>query len=86
MAERKEVEKMTLYAWAGWDEMGSGELGLKQGVVPAGTIPMVSISQENLDQYWNQAELLAATYGKRIFLVRFEAVEIVRETQSGAVG
>ena len=29
------VKTTALYAWVGEDEMGSGQIGLKQGVVPA---------------------------------------------------
>jgi len=32
---------MKLYAWIGPDEFGSGKVGLKQGRVPAGYIPLV---------------------------------------------
>ena len=80
---KKEIEVPDLYAWVGEDELGSGEIGLKQGVVPAGTIPMVAISQEKMEKYWDQAELMARRYGKRIFLVRFAAVDIVRQTETG---
>ena len=32
----KEVQEMVLHAWVGEDELGSGEFGIKQGIVPAG--------------------------------------------------
>ena len=76
------IAKITLYAWLGEDEFGHS-VGLKQGIVPAGTIPMVSISQEKLDKYWEQAEKQAAQFGKRIYLCKFEVTEIVRETKGG---
>ena len=36
-------EPLTIYAWVGEDEYGSGRVGLKQGVVPAGIIPLVAM-------------------------------------------
>jgi len=84
MAVEKEVEEFMVYAWIGKDEFGSGEIGLKQGSVPAGTIPMVSISQEKLDKYWEQAELQAERWGQKIYLVKLAFVEVVRETQYGS--
>lgn len=77
------LSKTQLYAWIGEDEFGSGQVGIKQGIVPAGCIPIVSISREKLDPYWNQAEKIAEFYGKKIFLCRFELVEVVRETMKG---
>ena len=77
------LENLELYAWVGEDELGSGEIGLKQGIVPAGTIPMVALEQAKLDRYWKNAEKQAEVYGKRISLVRFVAVEVVRETEAG---
>ena len=79
----RKTTEIELFAWLGEDEMGSGAVGLKQGMVPAGVIPMVSISQEKLDNYWIQAEQQAATFGKRIRLCRFKLVEVVRETKKG---
>lgn len=75
--------KVELFAWIGMDEMGSGALGLKQALVPAGFIPMVSVSQEKLEKHWEKAETQAALYGKKIFFCRFELMEIIRETHDG---
>lgn len=36
------VRKMVLYAWVGEDELGSGEVGLKQALVPAGFIALIT--------------------------------------------
>lgn len=84
MAETpKEVQEFELYAWVGRDEYGSGEFGLKQGRVPAGMIPMVSVSQEKLDKYWGQAEGQSKTYGQRIYLVKLVFAEVIRETKDG---
>lgn len=33
------------FAWVGEDELGSGEVGLKRGYVPAGLIPLVAIER-----------------------------------------
>lgn len=79
----KEVQELELYAWIGRDEYGSGVFGLKQGNVPAGTIPMVSIDQEKLDKYWQHAERQATIFGQRIYLVKLAFVEVVRETKDG---
>lgn len=44
------MENLKIYAWVGEDEFGSGEIGLKQAIVPAGVIPMVAIKQDKIDQ------------------------------------
>lgn len=75
-------EKLDLYAWIGEDEFKAGSIGLKQGLVPAGLIPMVSVSKEKLDKYWQQAEDQARIYGRRIYLAKFSLVEILEETKS----
>jgi hypothetical protein len=79
----KEVQEFEVYAWVGRDELGSGMFGLKQGIVPAGTIPMVSVSQEKLDKYWDQAEKQAEVYGHKIYLAKLAFVEVIRETKHG---
>jgi len=43
-----ELEDVELFAWLGRDEFGSGEIGLKQGVVPAGLIPIVSVKRDKV--------------------------------------
>ena len=72
-----------LFAWLGEDELGSGEIGLKQADVPAGRIALVSIKPEKAFKYRDQMEIQAKTYGKRIRLVRFAAAEIIYETEAG---
>lgn len=69
-----------LFAWIGKDEYGSGEVGLKQAIVPAGTIPMVAIDRRKMEGYWDQAEAQAAAYGQQISLVRFIPIEVTRRT------
>lgn len=80
-AQRK-LRDVELFAWIGEDEFGSGEIGLKQGTVPAGTIPMVTIQREKLEKYWPQAEAQAAAFGKKISFCRFQLVEVLNETKS----
>jgi hypothetical protein len=68
---------MDLYAWIGEDELGSGEVGLKQGRVPAGLIPLVSIHQHKLVPAYLLAQLQAQVdqHRKPMRLVRFTLVE-----------
>lgn len=67
------VEAMVLYAWVGEDELGSGKVGLKQAMVPAGCIAMVACEEGRIDQDYiiKQLRLQANTYGKTIRLCRF---------------
>jgi hypothetical protein len=74
---------LEVFAWIGEDEFGSGKIGLKQGIVPAGCIPMVAIDREKLAKYWTQAEEQAALYGKKIYFCRLQVVEVLRETEEG---
>lgn len=66
---------MKLYAWVGEDELNSGVVGLKQGLVPAGYIPLVAIEQDlhklNTQDIRNQLQLQATIYGKTIWLAEF---------------
>jgi hypothetical protein len=68
---------MTLWAWIGEDELGSGEVGLKQARVPAGMIALVSLHREKLDRPEVRAQLQAQAdqWGKTIRLARFELTE-----------
>lgn len=36
-------EPLAIYAWVGEDEYGSGKVGIKQGMVPAGIIPLAAM-------------------------------------------
>lgn len=71
------VKEVSLYAWLGEDELGSGEVGLKQAVVPAGTIPLVSVKETKLNQEYiqQQLQLQANSYGKTIRFCKFVFVE-----------
>lgn len=64
---------MKLYAWIGEDEFGSGEVGIKQGIVPAGCIPLVSIDRSQVDQPYirGQLQAQATAWGKTIRLAEF---------------
>jgi hypothetical protein len=78
-------EPTAVYAWIGLDELGSGRIGLKQGVVPAGTIPLVAMSYhlDKLVRLKPQMEQQAAARGLKIRLVKFVATEIAVETEAG---
>jgi hypothetical protein len=78
------LDELQLYAWVGEDELGSEGIGIKQGIVPAGTIPLVAIDKDKIERVWPQMERQAADYGKRIHLCRFRFVEIVRTTKAGS--
>lgn len=66
-----------LLAWVGEDELGSGKIGIKQAVCPAGTVPMVAVEEhrDRMDKVTPQLQQQAAQYGKTIRLVRYMAVE-----------
>ena len=76
-----ELEKVELYAWVGEDEFGSGTIGLKQAMVPAGLIPLVSVEQDKIGQQYivDQLQRQANQYGQTIKLCRFvfEDVKII---------
>jgi hypothetical protein len=64
---------MKLWAWVGEDERGSGEVGLKQGIVPAGCIPLVACKDGKINRGNVRVQMLeqARRYRKVISLVRF---------------
>jgi hypothetical protein len=66
--------KLELYAWVGEDELGSGEIGIKQAIVPAGCIPIVATTREKVDRPFirEQMQTMVDQYGKTRFLVRFQ--------------
>lgn len=73
-----ELEAIELFAWLGVDELGSGKIGIKQGRVPAGMIPLVAIDREKIERVWPQIHQQAQAYGKVISLCRFKFMEVVR--------
>jgi hypothetical protein len=78
------LKSVELYAWVGEDELGSGEIGLKQGLVPAGFIALVSagpkVAREDIQ---SQMALQAERFGKKIYLCRFTFAGVMRETIAG---
>ena len=66
-----------LLAWVGEDELGSGKIGIKQAVVPAGVVPMVAVAdhRDRMDRVQSQLQAQSDQYGKTIRLVRYVAVE-----------
>ncbi len=71
--EHKALQEVELFAWVGEDELGSGEIGIKQALCPAGCVPMVSVSKDKMQQGYikEQLQSIANQYGKTIHLVRF---------------
>jgi len=79
------LQALELYAWVGEDEHGSGEIGIKQGHVPAGMIPLVAIDRSKVEKLKPMLQRQTDGYGKRIYLVRFRYAEIVDATNDHAV-
>lgn len=84
------VEELELIAWVGEDELGSGKIGIKQAMVPAGMIPLAAIGD-----HWDRLtsnnvlqglQAQANHFGKTIRLCRFrfvaEEITIRPRTQS----
>jgi len=71
------VKEICLYAWLGEDEHGSGVVGIKQALVPAGFIPLVAKDDFKIDREYIQQALQrqADTFGKTIRLCKFVFVE-----------
>lgn len=80
-----DLQGLELYAYVGEDEHGSGELGLKQAQVPAGTIPLVATRREKIDQDYIREQLQAQAdeWGKPIRFVRCEFAEELFALESG---
>jgi hypothetical protein len=74
-----------IYAWLGEDEHGSGKVGLKQGLTPAGTIPLAAMDYhlDRMARMLPAMEAQAAQFGKKIRLYKFVAVEVAAETKAG---
>ncbi len=77
-SEDPRVEELELLAWVGEDEMGSGRIGIKQALVPAGMIPLAAIG-DHLDRLTSDnllqgLQLQATHFGKTIRLCRFRFV------------
>ena len=79
------MDNVTIYAWVGEDELGSGKVGIKQALTPAGMIPLAAMSY-HLDRLAKLApamEAQAAASGKKIRLCKFVAMEVAAETKAG---
>ena len=65
-----------LYAYLGVDELRpENGIGLKQGLVPAGVIPLVAIDRAKLERVAGPGmQLQARQFGTTIYLVRYVAV------------
>ena len=76
-----------LYAWVGEDERGSGRIGLKQTMMAAGFIPLVTMDYDRFkierEQVRRVMEMQSGLYGKKIRLVKFVFAEVVAETEAG---
>lgn len=74
-----------LVAYVGQDELGSGIVGLKQALVPAGLIPLVAIESDSVKltrgYVIEQMQMPADAYGKAIRLVRYAPVEVFLEIE-----
>jgi hypothetical protein len=77
------LKSIELYGWLGEDELGSGEVGLKQGLVPAGYIPLVAVSLMKMLPLAEQLDDQAAASGNRIYLCRFTFAEALMATKKG---
>jgi len=79
-------EALALYAWVGEDEFGSGRVGLKQGLTPAGMIPLAAMDYhlDRLAKLMPALEAQARQSGKKIRLCKFVMVEVAAETKAGA--
>jgi len=77
---------LTIYAWIGEDELGSGVVGLKQGLVPSGYIPLAAMGHhlDRLAKVGPQMEMQARQYGKKIYLCKFEFTgDVAAMTKAG---
>lgn len=70
---------MKLYAWIGEDEFGSGVVGLKHALVPAGDVPLVCIESDRhkleTPGIRSQLQHIVNHYGKTMRLAAFELTE-----------
>ena len=89
MKERQDVEILRaqpeLLAWVGEDEMGSGQIGLKQALTPAGMIPIV-VTGDKLEKIGRadmvgQMQRQSDAFGKTIRLVRYVPVEVMMDVR-----
>lgn len=82
------IKNMELYAWIGQDDQPdrtqrTGEWGIKQGLCPAGYIPIVAVKRGKVEPFAERFEAQASAMGKKIRLVRFAYAEVIYETEAG---
>ena len=79
------LKQVELFAWLGEDEHGSGVVGLKQGLVPAGYIPLVATRQDKVhrDGITGAMSLQASVYRKKIYLCRYKFDGVLWSTEKG---
>lgn len=77
------LQSIELFAWLGEDELGSREVGLKQGIVPAGCIPLVAVRFDKMEKQSDQMAAPARNFGKKIYLCRFTLDCVMWSTESG---
>jgi len=75
MADAEHFQDMEIFAWIGEDELGSGEVGIKAGLVPAGCIPLAAKDLHKMEPLRAQMQAQANAYGKTIRLCRYQFVE-----------
>jgi len=76
-----ELDGLTIYAWVGLDEWGSGKIGIKQALTRAGYVPLVAMDYDlpKLQALRNQVEEQARFFGVTIALVKL-TLSAVMET------
>lgn len=75
-------DEVELYAWIGVDdsmtEPRTTEIGLKQGLCPAGMIPLVATSRAKMESFVDQMAAVALVTEVPRVLARFTLAEVVR--------
>jgi hypothetical protein len=77
----KNLQRLVLYAWVGPNDAFDAKdeaWGIKQGIVPAGYIPLVAVDCWKMEKLWPQMAGLAKVTGKVRYLARFEFAGVVR--------
>lgn len=82
--ETERLKEIELFAYLGEDEYGSGEIGLKQALVPAGCIPMVAVDREKMERYKHLLQAQSDSGGKTIYFCRYELKEIIAVCKPGS--
>ncbi len=79
------IRAVELYAWLGIDELGSGEVGVKQVWAPGAKIPLVAAKRYKMEvpAIVDAMRMQAEAHGKKIRLCRFVFAEVVSETPAG---